>query len=220
MEPAASASLAQRPPSLLLVDDHELVRFGVVTLYAELNGVPLRWLEACSLSDALEKYARFESIDLVLLDLNLSDCKGLQGLRHFLHLHPGARVVIFSATHDEFVIRQARALGASGYIPKGGVISEMGDTLAHLLWPKAAAQTKGAALSALFPRLPPSSAYDRVAELGPRHIEILELVLSGCTNQEISNSMGLSLGTVKNYVSALLLALDVKSRAHMVSLFR
>ena len=50
--------------------------------------------------------------------------------------------------------------------------------------------------------------------------EILELVLSGCTNQEISNSMGLSLGTVKNYVSSLLLALDVKSRSHMVSLFR
>ena len=62
--------------------------------------------------------------------------------------------------------------------------------------------------------------YDRVAELGPRHLEILEMVLSGCTNQEISDSMGLALGTVKNYVSSLLLALDVKSRSHLVSLFR
>ena len=60
----------------------------------------------------------------------------------------------------------------------------------------------------------------RVAELGPRHLEILELVLSGCTNQEISQSTQLSLGTVKNYVSSLLLALDVRSRSHLISLFR
>lgn len=62
--------------------------------------------------------------------------------------------------------------------------------------------------------------YDRVSELGPRHLEILELVLSGCTNQEISASTQLSLGTVKNYVSSLLLALDVRSRSHLISLFR
>ena len=45
-------------------------------------------------------------------------------------------------------------------------------------------------------------------------------MLSGCTNQEISNTTRLSLGTVKNYVSSLLLALDVRSRAHHISLFR
>ena len=72
----------------------------------------------------------------------------------------------------------------------------------------------------LFPRFPSSAMYDRVAELGPRHLEILELVLSGCSNQEISNSTQLSLGTVKNYVSSLLLALDVRSRSHLISLFR
>ena len=74
--------------------------------------------------------------------------------------------------------------------------------------------------TASFPRLPVTAAYDRVAELGPRHLEILELVLSGCTNQEISTATKLSLGTVKNYVSSLLLALDVRSRSHLISLFR
>jgi len=62
--------------------------------------------------------------------------------------------------------------------------------------------------------------YDRIAELGPRHLEILELVLSGCSNQEIASTAKLSLGTVKNYVSTILLALDVKSRSHLISLFR
>lgn len=208
-------------PKLLLVDDHELVRYGVKSLYSELQGVALTWLEADSLQGALALYAREEPIAAVLLDLNLADCKGLQGLRQFLQAYPSARIAVFSATQDEFVIRQARALGAVGYVPKGVVTTEMQNMLSALLWPRGGPQVNGfASSSALFPRFPSSAMYDRVAQLGSRHLEILELVLSGCTNQEISDSMHLSLGTVKNYVSSLLLALDVKSRSHMVSLFR
>lgn len=219
---ASTPSAANMSPrKVLLVDDHELVRFGVKTLYTDLQGVPVDWLEASSLQEALEIYAREGNVDAVLLDLNLADCKGLQGLRQFVQAHPKARIAVFSGTQDEFVIRQARALGAVGYVPKGAMMGEMRATLAALLWPQGGPETRALAPnSALFPRFPSSAMYDRVAELGPRHLEILELVLSGCTNQEISNSMGLSLGTVKNYVSSLLLALDVKSRSHMISLFR
>ena len=206
---------------LLLVDDHELVRYGAKALYTELLGVPLEWIEASTLREALDIYGRESDIDAVLLDLNLSDCKGLQGLRQFVQEFPQARIAVFSATQDEFVIRQAQALGAVGYVPKGAVATEILGTLSALLWPPAGPVRPGfAASKALFPRMPATSMYDRVAQLGPRHLEILELVLSGCNNQEISNSMRLSLGTVKNYVSSLLLALDVRSRAHLVSLFR
>ena len=219
--PVAISNPVIAPRRLLLVDDHELVRCGVKAMYAELQGVPLQWLEAASLSDALEIYQREAPIDAVLLDLNLADCKGLQGLRRFVQCHPQARIAVFSATQDEFVVRQARALGAAGYVPKGAVTADMREALSALLWPQGGPQQRGFASShALFPRFPSSAMFDRVAELGPRHLEILELVLSGCANQEISNSMHLSLGTVKNYVSSLLLALDVRSRSHMVSLFR
>lgn len=204
---------------LLLVDDHELLRQGVRACYSELQGIPIQWFEATSLQDALQIYGRVEDIDAVLLDLNLADCKGLQGLRQFIHEYPKARVAVFSATQDEFVVRQARALGAVGYLPKGAACAEVRDMLSALLWPGGSPRTQ-ASSHALFPRFPSSAMYDRVAELGPRHLEILEMVLSGCTNQEISDSMSLALGTVKNYVSSLLLALDVKSRSHLVSLFR
>ncbi len=207
---------------ILLVDDHELVRFGVKSMYAELRGTVIDWIEAASLQEAMATYARQPEIDAVLLDLNLPDCKGLQGLRQFLQAHPKARVAVFSATQDEFVVRQARALGAAGYVGKGTMMAEMRDTLTALLWPAAGNESRSsmAASGKLFPRFPSSAMYDRVAELGQRHLEILELVLSGCTNQEISNSTGLSLGTIKNYVSSLLLALDVRSRSHLISLFR
>ena len=207
---------------VLLVDDHELVRFGVRALHTEIQGVPIEWLEAASLHEAIQLYGEEPNIDAVLLDLNLPDCKGLQGLRRFLLAHPGAKVAVFSATQDEFVIRQARALGAVGYVGKSTLVNQLRDALSMLLWPAGAVETRGVAGGgdALFPRFPSSAMFDRVAELGPRHLEILELVLSGCANQEICNATKLSLGTVKNYVSSLLLALDVTSRSHLVSLFR
>ncbi|MBK9136397.1 MAG: response regulator transcription factor [Betaproteobacteria bacterium] len=211
---------------VLLVDDHELVRVGVKATYGELLGLAIEWLEATTLAEALALYRAHGDIDAVLLDLNLADCKGLQGLRIFMQAHPQARVAVFSGTQDEFVVRQARALGAAAYLGKGRMTSETRETLLALLAPASpnggAGVPLGTAAGAqvLFPRLPRTAMYDRVAELGPRHLEILELVLSGCTNQEISQSTQLSLGTVKNYVSSLLLALDVRSRSHLISLFR
>jgi DNA-binding NarL/FixJ family response regulator len=206
---------------VLLVDDHELVRVGVKATYGELLGLTIEWLEASTLADALLLYGQHPDIDAVLLDLNLADCKGLQGLRQFLQAHPRARVAVFSGTQDEFVIRQARALGATAYVGKGSMTAETRETLLALLHVGAVpGRPAPSAGGALFPRLPRSAMVDRIAELGPRHLEILELVLSGCTNQEISHSTTLSLGTVKNYVSSLLLALDVRSRSHLISLFR
>jgi DNA-binding NarL/FixJ family response regulator len=209
---------------VLLVDDHELVRIGVKASYGDLLGLAIEWLEATTLAEAVAMYRDHADIDAVLLDLNLADCKGLQGLRIFMQAHPKARVAVFSGTQDEFVIRQARALGAAAYVGKGRMTSETRETLLALLAPPGSPGVPAGpyppTTQALFPKLPRTAMYDRVAELGPRHLEILELVLSGCTNQEISQSTQLSLGTVKNYVSSLLLALDVRSRSHLISLFR
>ncbi len=222
--PPLNANDVPAPRKVLLVDDHELVRMGMKTACSALFEWPVEWLEAETLADAMRIYGETDAINAVLLDLNLADCKGLQGLRIFLQAHPGARIAVFSGTQDEFVMRQARALGAVGYIGKGGMSEQLRDALAGLLWPEGRPglphPRPTSATGGLFPRMPASAMYDRVAELGPRHLEIMELVLSGCTNQEISHSTQLSLGTVKNYVSSLLLALDVRSRAHLISLFR
>ena len=219
--PPAVLACAPAARKLLLVDDHELVRFGVRALHCEIGGVPIEWVEAGSLQEAIELYGSEGDVDAVLLDLNLPDCKGLQGLRRFLQAYPHARVAVFSATQDEFVVRQARALGASGYVAKSTLLTQLRDTIATLLWPSGVPDNRClSGRSSLFPRFPSSAMFDRVAELGPRHLEILELVLSGCANQEICSATGLSLGTVKNYVSSLLLALDVTSRSHLISLFR
>jgi len=211
----------QRTAKLLLIDDHDLVRVGLRAALEATSDLPLHWREAQTLSDGMQAYAaEADSIDLVLLDLNLSDCKGLQGLRQFMETFPRARVAVLSGTQDEFVVGQAKALGAVGYLPKAQAPKITCASILGLLnLTENVATIVPTSLSSAL-RFPSATTYDRIAELGPRHLEILELILSGCSNQEISTSTRLSLGTVKNYVSTILLALDVKSRSHLISLFR
>ena len=218
MESIPSRTQVQR--KVMLVEDHDLVRLGVKALFATPDFGCIAWIEASTLADALRLHAEHADVELVLLDLNLADCKGLHGLSQMLAEQPGARVLILSGTQDEFVVRQAKAMGAAGYLHKGGSPEIMRDTLRSILDLDASCNSSAARSTQHFPKFPSASSYDRVAELGARHLEILELVLSGCANQEISNSTKLSLGTVKNYVSTILLALDVKSRSHLISLFR
>lgn len=214
------APIEHRMAKLLLIDDHDLVRVGLRTALDAMSDVPLQWREAQTLTDGMQAYAaEADTIDLVLLDLNLSDCKGLQGLRQFMETFPKARVAVLSGTQDEFVVGQAKALGAVGYLPKAQSPKVTCATILSMLG-TAEAVVPNAPSNAPALRFPSAATYDRIAELGPRHLEILELILSGCSNQEISNATKLSLGTVKNYVSTILLALDVKSRSHLISLFR
>jgi DNA-binding NarL/FixJ family response regulator len=202
--------------TVVLVEDHELVRLGTALLLESLPGITCRVVNCRSLDEAWRECSTNAQIDLVLLDLNLCDAKGLQGLRVLREAFPSLNVAIITGTEDEFVIRQAQGMGAKGYLLKSwtpdqlrpalqSLLADPGDTLARSL--------------DRFPRLTATNSFDRVAELGPRHLEILELVLSGCSNREIGTSTGLSIGTVKNYVSAILLALDVRSRSHLISLF-
>ena len=208
---------------MLLIDDHDIMRLGIKALVGDGGETAIEWLEAATLGDAMELCAMHSDIALVLLDLNLADCKGLQGLAQLLAMHPQSRVIILSGTQDEFVVRQAKAMGAVGYLHKAAAPSATRQTLlAAIGAPASSIGTHAGRSSATthFPKFAAPSSYDRVAELGARHLEILELVLSGCSNQEISNETQLSLGTVKNYVSTILLALDVRSRSHLISLFR
>jgi DNA-binding NarL/FixJ family response regulator len=202
---------------ILLVDDHDLVRFGTTLLLESLDEVRCAITPCRSLDEARTACREQGPFDLVLLDLNLPDAKGLQGLRTLRDECPNIPFAMLTGTQDEFVIRQAQAMGAVGYLLKSWTPERLKEALKSLL--QAPAASPATTLAQRFPRLAGTSHYDRVAELGPRHLQILELILEGLSNQEIAKATELSLGTVKNYVSAILLALDVDSRSHLMSLF-
>jgi DNA-binding NarL/FixJ family response regulator len=202
---------------VLLVEDHDLVRYGTSLLLESLEEVRCTILSCRSLEDARTACRSQGPFDLVLLDLNLPDAKGLQGLRVLIDEFPGLPFAMLTGTQDEFVIRQAQSMGAIGYLLKSWTPARLKEALTSLL--RSGAKAPPGALAERFPRLAGGPHYDRVAELGSRHLQILELILEGCSNGEIAKSTELSIGTVKNYVSAILLALDVQSRSHLISLF-
>ena len=206
--------------TVLVVDDHHMLRLGLKALSVASGERRIDWVEAANLGDALDLFSAQPAIDLVLLDLNLPDSRGLHGLRRFLAEHPLAQVAVFSATEDEFVVRQAFALGAVGFIPK----SSSGDATLRLVESLLGVPAPGAG------RVRPTQAAGgaghsaqslqaRTAMLNPTQLRVLELVLAGMSNQEIADECKLALGTVKNTVSSIMLSLDVHSRSHLISVF-
>jgi DNA-binding NarL/FixJ family response regulator len=211
------------PYKVLMVDDHHMLRLGLRALSQVGGQLAVDWLEAGNLDDAIRVYGEHPDISLVLLDLNLPDSKGLQGLKQFQAAHPHSQVAIFSATEDEFVVRQALALGAIGFLPKSASGEATLRLVESLLAGLSAVQAHGS-------RSPHGRAaapgpglglgrHPRTATLTPTQLRVLELVLAGMSNQEIAAECKLAVGTVKNTVSSIMLALDVHSRSHLISVF-
>jgi DNA-binding NarL/FixJ family response regulator len=204
-----------QPYRVLLVDDHQMMRLGLKALAQSEANLPIEWLEASNLEDALAMYQSEGLIDLVLLDLNLPDSQGLQSLRRFVSQCPQARVALFSATEDGFVVKQALSLGAIGYVPKSAQAKATLGTIEALL----AGHTLP--IDSASPSLKVKPLSDtKTASLSHTQLKVLELVLDGMSNQEIAAECKLALGTVKNTVSSIMLTLEVTSRSHLISVFR
>lgn len=211
---------------LLLVDDHDLVRLGLLTLvqsHAADTGQHVPVYEARTLAEALDLYReQRHRIGLVLLDLHLPDAHGLSGLDDFLRAWPKAPLVVLSGVNDPGLMRHAVARGALAYLPKSG-------DLQHVIGFIRSRGTFGAqdrleADTPLQPEQTKLSTWHGVngqrLSLTERQTQVLEWVLAGASNREIAERAHLSEGTVKNHVSALLLLFGVRSRAQLISALR
>ncbi len=214
--------------NVLLVDDHHMMRMGLIALAKASSRFNIHWLEASNLNDAMALYREQPGIDFVMLDLNLPDSQGLQGVQRFIGEFPQARLAVFSATEDTFVVNQALALGATGFIPKSAAadatLRSVEAHLEHVRPSLAQGETLTKAHSAAIfetAKLAAKTTHSTLTDaLTPTQLKVLELVLAGMSNQEIASATKLALGTVKNTVSSTMLALDVRSRSHLISMFR
>jgi DNA-binding NarL/FixJ family response regulator len=197
--------------AILIVDDHELLRIGLKSMLESMGFGGVEAIEASTLKEALAIYAtRAPEIALVLLDLNLPDSKGLSALEVFKRSFPAARVVVLSGSVDASISGEARTLGAELFLHKAGDLRQIGQLFSDVN-------------SNQRPPVPHShraSAATNRMRLSAREVEILELVLQGRSNQEIVDTTGLRIGTIKNYISGLLVVFGVSSRSKLISLFR
>ncbi len=188
--------------SLLLIDDHFVVRSGLVAsleLEDDLQVVG----EADRGEEAPRLFAQTRPA-VVLMDLQLPGLSGINATASLLREHPDARVLIFSTFARDEEIQAALKAGALGYLQK----SASRDALLAAIRSVARGELS----------LPPEIAQrlkDRLAEpeITPREREILTLVTRGNANKEIAATLGISEDTVKQHVSRILVKLKANDRA-------
>ena len=215
----AGGGASMSPLSVLLVDDHELVRFGVKRMFEELGLGPITVHEAQSLNVAARIYKQHgDHIAVVVLDLNLPDTKGLSGLRTFKQRYPASRVVVLSGSVDDAIASEALAMGAEAFLHKASDTELLRKTLRAIVQNRFTRDDRPAIPAAMGSEPGAVAAIKRMS-LSPRELAILDLLLQGCSNQEIAEATGLAIGTAKNYISGLLSVFGVTSRSRLIALF-
>jgi two-component system invasion response regulator UvrY len=194
----------QRPPemaadiSVLLVDDHAVVREGYRRLLERATGIVVAG-EAASGSEAYQVFGKIRP-DVVVMDISLPDASGIETTRRLLQRDPGARVLVFSI-HDEpiFPDRAFRA-GARAYVTKASAPDVLVDAV------RAVARgelflSQDVAHALALRKL--QSSHDELGALSNREFEVLRLLAQGRSLRDIADALCLNYKTVANYQTTI-----------------
>ena len=188
---------------VLIVDDHPIIHetLGAVVKRA-LPGATVRAEK--DLAGAIDCARRLNKLELVLLDLGLPGCTGIEALRRFRKALPRARVAVVSATEDPACMRSALEAGAVGYILKTSAPSVM--VAAVRLISEGGTYVPPEAMS---------GAPDAVG-LTERQADVLRLLMKGLPNRQIAERLDIAENTVKQHPHAVYKALGVLSRTEAI----
>lgn len=196
---------------ILVVDDHPLVRSS---LHSVLNQLAERVvvLEASTAQEAFDILQQGLDFELVLLDLQLPDMGGVDALKQIRERFPTVPVAIISGVDDELSVRAAHDAGAAGFVHKSTSMQTLLNAVRLICaggthWPATGSIAKTSA------RARPTPAEFGMTE---RQAQVLALMARGKPNKLICDELGLSMGTVKIHVAAILKALNVDNRTQAV----
>lgn len=201
-----------RPFRILVVDDHEVVRQGLVALLDRRPNFQVV-AEAGTVEEALAQ-ARLHQPDIIVMDVRLPDGSGIEACRDIRAERPATRVVMLTSFPDDEAVLSAILAGADGYLLKQ---IRARDLVAGL-------EAVGRGESLLDPavtgrvlarvrQIANGEVHDELSGLTPQERKILMLVAEGMTNKAIAAEIFLSDKTVKNYVSSILAKLNLERRA-------
>jgi DNA-binding NarL/FixJ family response regulator len=199
-------------PHLLVADDHPLFRAALCQAVTHAVA-DVEVDEVQNLAGLLAKLEAEPDTDLVLLDLHMSDSRGLAGLVAVRTQFPGVAVLVVSAHDEAAIVRRALDHGAAGFIPKSTPPEEIADAIRSVLasgrWipSRLAAAVAGARSD---PKDTELAA--RLASLTGQQFRVLGLVAQGRLNKQIADALGIQERTVKAHVSAIFEKLGVRNR--------
>ena len=193
---------------VLIADDHEVVRHGLASVFKD-SGIRIVG-EATDAADAV-KLARKLRPDVVTLDVRLGSGDGLEAVKLIREASPDTRIVMLSSFDSPTYIARAVSAGASDYVLKTASRQQLIEAVTN------AAQGTPPARSGEFRRMASSMSNKTVPDdlevpLTPRETQVLRLVAMGLSNQEIADSLDISIETVKEHVQNMLRKLALGDR--------
>ena len=201
---------------VLLADDQRVVREGLALVLGLMPGVEVVGAaadgdEAVALAEQLEP-------DIVLMDLRMPRCDGVEATRLLRAKRPATKVIVLTTYSDDRSVLEALRAGARGYLTKDAGSAEIRQALHQVLNDQAvvdpAVQHHLLDAIATTPVAPASALPDG---LTPREAEVLTLIAAGLTNPEIAARLVISEGTVKSHINHLLPKINARDRAQAVA---
>jgi len=198
---------------ILLVDDHVLFRKGLASLLASQPDIEV----IGEASDGIEAIHAAKELkpDLIMMDINMPECDGLQATRIIKQSMPQVKIVMLTASDDDEYLFEAIKIGAQGYLLKDLELYQLLDLLESIS--KGEAILSSAMATKIFKEFNRSSHNGRQRdnneeELTDREVTILKYVAQGLMNKEIADTLDISENTVKIHLRNILEKLHLKNR--------
>jgi len=201
-----------QPIRVLVVDDHALVREGMISFLRKFPDIELVG-EAANGIEAL-KFCEDCLPDVVLMDLVMPDMDGIAATTAIRDAYPETQVIALTGFREGELVEAALQAGAISYLLKNVTAGELSDAIRaahrgkHMLSPEAT--------EVLIHKV--TEGHNGSCELSHREVEVLTLMALGRSNAAIAGQLCLSRATVKNHVSNILSKMSVSSRTEAVSL--
>lgn len=185
----------------MLVDDHPVVCLGLATMIDSQPDMTVV-AQASNGRDAVELFEKHRP-DVTLIDLRMPEQGGVDAIREIRAKHRSAVFIVLTTYQGDEDIHKAMAAGAQGYLLKGMPHDDLLDAIRRV---RAGSQVLPQSVKDTIANRLPSSA------LSPRELQILELIVKGLSNKQIADKLGITEGTVKWHVNAILGRMNVSDR--------
>ena len=198
--------------SVLIVDDHALVRAGIRALLEKIEGITVVG-EAGKGSEALELVSQLNP-NLLLLDLTMPDGGGFEVLEHVTKQFPDIRVIVLTV-HEagEYAMRALRE-GAAGFLPKSAASTELEQAIQTVVRGEVYISPETSRKTLLDYRK--GTKRDLLATLSPRQREVLRFIAEGRTTKQIAQVLEISVKTVETHRAQLMERLNIHDVAGLV----
>jgi DNA-binding NarL/FixJ family response regulator len=203
---------------ILIADDQPLMRDGLKTVLDlqkdfHVIGTARNGSEAARMADALQP-------DILLMDIRMPEMDGVEGLKLIRRKHPELKVIMLTTFNDDEYIIQALAAGANGYLLKDLEMEKLSEAIrdaaaGKMIMPPAVAAKLAEGLSRISLEKKGAAAA-KALELSERELEIAGMMVQGFTNRQISATLYISEGTVRNYISGIYEKIGINDRTKAV----